>query len=192
MSSDFDAENMSKVVINSIQRGHQFVSVKKTATKIMTSKAMVDGSSMSYHPLGVIHKDTIMAQQVLLPRFHRRLTILHSKCFHFLNIRLFLNSIQILVQPIEQVLTKLLTVMLIIIIELWCIHRNGLLERSGCQDWKVTGIYLIQEVSVCRSDTSTGTQGISLLNVLDVITLQEVLGDGFDMINALQDRILEN
>ena len=64
------------------------------------------------HALGVVHKDAVMPQQLPSPRLKCSLGVLHATRLHMLNIGLDLDTVQVLVQTIHQILAELLAVII--------------------------------------------------------------------------------
>mmetsp|Transcript_16323 Transcript_16323/g.35317 ORF Transcript_16323/g.35317 Transcript_16323/m.35317 type:complete len:349 (-) Transcript_16323:359-1405(-) len=141
------------------------------------------------HPLGVIDEYAVVSQQVLLPRFHRRLGVFHPVRFHLLHVRLGLHPIQILVQPVHEVLAKLLAVVLVIVVELRREAAHRLLQQARRQYRELSRPNVAQEGRVGRGDPPPASEGIVLVDLLQVFALQEVLRDGLDVVDALQYRI---
>lgn len=134
---------------------------------------------------------TPMHQQVLLPRVHRRLAILHSKRLHMLHVRLVLHAIQVLVQPVHEILTELLTIVLVIVIELRSKQPHRLLQQSRRQYRIFARVYIVQEGGVGGGNAAAAPQEIVLVDFLDVISLEKVLRYQLDVIDALEDGIHE-
>mmetsp|Transcript_10496 Transcript_10496/g.18618 ORF Transcript_10496/g.18618 Transcript_10496/m.18618 type:complete len:208 (+) Transcript_10496:513-1136(+) len=123
------------------------------------------------HTLRIIHKNTIMSQQVLPPRFHRGPAIVHSIRFHLLHIWLAFHAVQVLMQSIHQILTKFLTVVLNSVVELRSKAAHRLLQQSWRQYRKFSRPYIIQKGGVRSGHSSTASKRIFLVHFLQIITL---------------------
>ena len=105
------------------------------------------------------------------------------------HVRFLDDAVQVLVQPVEEILTEFLAVMLVVVVELRGEEAHRHFERPRRDDGILARINLVQEVGVRRGHLAAAPQRIPFVDFLLVLALAKVLRYWLDVIDALKNRV---